>query len=65
MSKPKPSSPEAVAARITAAENEFRALLQRHRVEFAVEQGESSMAGKFLRIVFVPREALAPKPGAK
>lgn len=58
MSRKAESFEQDATRRIAAAEAEFKALLQRHRVEFGIEQGESTLAGKFIRIVFfVPRPA--------
>lgn len=50
-----------MARRILAAQNEFQALVARHRVRVVIEQGESTEIGRFTRIVFVPAEL--PGPG--
>lgn len=54
------SAEDDLRRRSQAAEREFRALLERHRVIPVVEQGTSSATGPFTRIVFVDRPAPAP-----
>ena len=55
-------SPNDVAERVAQAQRDFIALLDRYEVQWGVEQGQSSVIGPFLRIVFLDRPPTPPIP---
>lgn len=60
--KAKRTKAEDAQRRADAATQEFAALLDRHKVQWTIEQGENGLTGKFLRILFfVPLDQQAKK----